>query len=147
MQNFILVNLMTSLILDMYAYRMQRTKEDKVVQLKYLLQDGSTQIWTVIKSLDWRVQVMEGSAELQAMANSDMEKSIQALEVHGIFHASWQALILSYSWNAKPQHKGTVSECLVNFLVLGWTVPDHSRSRLACRVTSLLICFRDSPDH
>jgi len=75
------VNLMTSLILDVYEYRMRRTKSDRMFDIRYEMPDGSTQIWTVVKNVDWRVQVAEVDSRHQEMLDRQLEQSIQALEV------------------------------------------------------------------
>ena len=103
-QNFILVNLMTSLVLDMYAYRMQRTESDKMVQLKYEMSDGSTQIWTVLKNLDWKLQVAENSLALQKLADLDLEESIQNMEVTLVLYNVNVTSTLGYTFPTRLHH-------------------------------------------
>ena len=79
--NFILVNLMTSLILDVYEYRMRQTKSDKMFDIRYEMPNGSTQIWTILKNRPWRVAGSEVDSQHQELLDRQLEQSIEALEV------------------------------------------------------------------
>jgi hypothetical protein len=72
---------MTSLMLDVYEYRMRRTKSDRMFDIRYEMPNGSTELWTVLKTKSWRVQVAEVDSHHQEMLNRQLEQSIQALEV------------------------------------------------------------------
>lgn len=119
----LLINLMTSLILDIYISRndLLDQRGENVSTLRYPGEDGSEVVWTLLKVGDWKRQLVETKAQLEQQSQA-LEQSLASLEEEVAKHEMkhLQEVLRSASANSEGAWSDDVIEKLCSLAHHDW---------------------------